>query len=284
MEFAASSYYYAKKRQKEPSDREIRDSVLKVKIMAVWEGGKGRKLLGARKIWLLMNSEDIPVARFTVERLMRELGIRGAGGKRKRPPTTLPGDPADRPSDLLDRDFHAVAPNRRWVADITYVHTRSGWVYTAFIMDLFARRIIGWQVADHLRAEIALDALEMAIFVRRDEDLGGLVHHSDRGVQYTAIRYSERLAGEGAVRSVGSKGDSFDNAAAESLNSLYKRELIDLKEWEGVNDVMLATMDWVQWYNEERIHSYSGDIPPRKYEEAYYQALESGRLASSSQM
>jgi len=284
MEFAASSYYYAKKRQKEPSDREIRDSVLKVKIMAVWEGGKGRKLLGARKIWLLMNSEDIPVARFTVERLMRELGIRGAGGKRKRPPTTLPGDPADRPSDLLDRDFHAVAPNRRWVADITYVHTRSGWVYTAFIMDLFARRIIGWQVADHLRAEIALDALEMAIFVRRDEDLGGLVHHSDRGVQYTAIRYSERLAGEGAVRSVGSKGDSFDNAAAESLNSLYKRELIDLKEWEGVNDVMLATMDWVQRYNEERIHSYSGDIPPKKYEEAYYQALESGRLASSSQM
>jgi putative transposase len=280
MEFAASSYYYAKKRQKEPSDREIRDSVLKVKIMAVWEGGKGRKLLGARKIWLLMNSEDIPVARFTVERLMRELGIRGAGGKRKRPPTTLPGDPADRPSDLLDRDFHAVAPNRRWVADITYVHTRSGWVYTAFIMDLFARRIIGWQVADHLRAEIALDALEMAIFVRRDEDLGGLVHHSDRGVQYTAIRYSERLAGEGAVRSVGSKGDSFDNAAAESLNSLYKRELIDLKEWEGVNDVMLATMDWVQWYNEERIHSYSGDIPPKKYEEAYYQALESGRLLS----
>ena len=284
MEFAASSYYYAKKRQKEPSDREIRDSVLKVKIMEVWEGGKGRKLLGARKVWLLMNSEDIPVARFTVERLMRELGIRGAGGKRKRPPTTLPGDPADRPSDLLDRDFHAVAPNRRWVADITYVHTRSGWVYTAFIMDLFARRIIGWQVADHLRAEIALDALEMAIFVRRDEDLGGLVHHSDRGVQYTAIRYSERLAGEGAVRSVGSKGDSFDNAAAESLNSLYKRELIDLKEWEGVNDVMLATMDWVRWYNEERIHSYSGDIPPKKYEEAYYQALESGRLASSSQM
>ena len=284
MEFAASSYYYAKKRQKEPSDREIRDSVLKVKIMAVWEGGKGRKLLGARKIWLLMNSEDIPVARFTVERLMRELGIRGAGGKRKRPPTTLPGAPAARPSALLDRDFHAVAPNRRWVADITYVHTRSGWVYTAFIMDLFARRIIGWQVADHLRAEIALDALEMAIFVRRDEDLGGLVHHSDRGVQYTAIRYSERLAGEGAVRSVGSKGDSFDNAAAESLNSLYKRELIDLKEWEGVNDVMLATMDWVQWYNEERIHSYSGDIPPKKYEEAYYQALESGRLASSSQM
>ena len=137
---------------------------------------------------------------------------------------------------------------------------------------------------DHLRAEIALDALEMAVFVRRDEDLGGLVHHSDRGVQYTAIRYAERLAGEGAVRSVGSKGDSYDNAAAEALNSLYKRELIDPKnDWEDVDDVMLATMDWVQWYNEERIHSYSGDIPPKKYEEAYYQALDSGKLASSSQ-
>jgi putative transposase len=285
MEFPVSSYYYAKKRQAEPSAREVRDSVMKVKIMEVWAGGKGRKVLGARKVWLLLNCDGIPVARFTVERLMREMGIRGAGNGRKRPPTTLPGDPADRPSDLLDRNFHAFAPNRRWVADITYVHTRAGWVYTAFIMDLFSRRIVGWQVADHLRAEIALDALEMAVFVRRDEDLGGLVHHSDRGVQYTAIRYAERLAGEGAVRSVGSKGDSYDNAAAESLNSLYKRELIDPKnDWEDVDDVMLATMDWVQWYNEERIHSYSGDMPPKKYEHMYYAALESGKLTSSSQI
>lgn len=285
MEFPVSSYYYAKKRQAEPSAREVRDSVMKVKIMEVWAGGKGRKVLGARKVWLLLNCDGIPVARFTVERLMREMGIRGAGSRRKRPPATLPGDPADRPSDLLDRNFHAAAPNRRWVADITYVHTRAGWVYTAFIMDLFSRRIVGWQVADHLRAEIALDALEMAVFVRRDEDLGGLVHHSDRGVQYTAIRYAERLAGEGAVRSVGSKGDSYDNAAAESLNSLYKRELIDPKnDWEDVDDVMLATMDWVQWYNEERIHSYSGDMPPKKYEHMYYAALESGKLTISSQI
>ena len=163
--------------------------------------------------------------------------------------------------------------------------TFSGWVYTAFIMDLFARRIIGWQVADHLRSDLALDALEMAIWVRRDEDLGGLVHHSDRGVQYTVDPLCGAAGGgEGAVRSVGSKGDSYDNAAAESLNSLYKRELIDpKKDWEGVDDVMLATMDWVQWYNEERIHSYCGDIPPKKYEEIYYQALESGKLTSSSQ-
>jgi putative transposase len=147
--------------------------------MEVWKSKKGREVYGARKIWLKLNSQGIEVARFTVERLMRKLGIRGAGNLRKRPPTTKPGDPADRPADLLDRHFGAVAPNRRWVADITYVPTESGWVYTAFIMDLFSRRIVGWQVADHLRAEIALDALEMAIFVRRDEDLGGLVHHSD---------------------------------------------------------------------------------------------------------
>ena len=164
------------------------------------------------------------------------------------------------------------------------MQTFSGWVYTAFVMDLFARTILGWQVADHLRSGLALDALEMAIWVRRDEDLGGLVHHSDRGVQYTSIRYAERLAEEKAVRSVGSKGDSYDNAAAEALNSLYKRELIDpKKDWRGVDDVMLATMDWVQWYNEDRIHSYSGDMPPKKYEEIYYQALETGKLTSSSQ-
>jgi putative transposase len=285
LEFPVSSYYHAKKREAEPSAREIRDVVLKEKIMEVWKSRKGRKVFGARKIWLQLNSDGIPVARCAVERLMRELGIRGASPKRKRPPTTLPGDPADRPSDLLDRCFHAVAPNRRWVADITYVPTISGWVYTAFVMDLFSRRILGWQVADHLRSDLALDALEMAIFVRRDEDLGGLVHHSDRGVQYTSIRYAERLAEEKAVRSVGSKGDSYDNAAAESLNSLYKRELIDPKnDWQGVDDVMLATMDWAQWYNEDRIHSYSGDMPPKKYEEIYYAALESGKLTSSSQI
>jgi putative transposase len=284
LEFPVSSYYAAKKRQAEPPAREIRDAYLKEKVMEVWSGDKGRRVYGARKIWIELNRQGIAVARCTVERLMRELGIRGASPGRKRPPTTLPGDPAERPSDLLDRCFEAAAPNRRWVADITYVRTFSGWVYTAFVMDLFARRVLGWQVADHLRSDLALDALEMAIWVRRAENLSGLVHHSDRGVQYTSIRYAERLSEEKAVRSVGSKGDSYDNAAAESLNSLYKRELIDpKKDWIGVDDVMLATMDWVQWYNEDRIHSYSADIPPKKYEEIYYRALESGKLTSSSQ-
>ena len=279
-----SSYYYAKKREADPPAREIRDAVLKEKVMEVWKGGKGREVYGARKIWLELNRQGIPVARCTVERLMRELGIGGARSRRKRPRTTVPGDPAAYPSDLLERCFEAAAPNRRWVADITYVDTFSGWVYAAFVMDLFARRILGWQVADHLRSDLALDALEMAIWARRHESIDGLVHHSDRGTQYTAIRYTERLAEAKAVRSVGSKGDSYDNAAAESLNSLYKRELIDLrKDWQGVDDVMIATMDWVQWYNEERLHSYSGDMPPKEYEEIYYKALESGKLSDGSQ-
>ena len=253
--------------------------------MDVWKSDrKGREVYGARKVWLEMNRQGIPVARCTVERLMRDLGIGGVRPGRKRPRTTVPGDPAGRPSDLLGRCFDAPAPNRRWVADITYVLTFSGWVYTAFVMDLHSRRIVGWQVADHLRSDLALDALEMAIWARRHEKIDGLVHHSDRGVQYTAIRYTERLQEARAARSVGSKGDSYDNAAAESLNSLYKRELIDRrKDWQGVEDVMIATMDWVHWYNEERLHSYCGDIPPKEFEKIYYKALAAGKLSTSSQ-
>jgi len=280
-----SSYYYAKKREAEPAARELRDAVLKEKVMEVWKDRrKGREVYGARKIWLELNQQEIEVARCTVERLMRELGIGGVQSRRKRPRTTVPGDPAVRPSDLLERCFAAAAPNRRWVADITYVMTLSGWVYTSFIMDLYSRRIVGWQVAGNLRSDLALDALEMAIWACRHDDLDGLVHHSDRGVRYTAIRYTERLEEARAVRSVGSKGDSYDNAAAESLNSLYKRELIDFEEgWEGVDDVMMATMEWVSWYNEERIHSYCGDMAPKKFEELYYKAQEPGKLTTSSQ-
>jgi putative transposase len=285
LEFPVSSYYHVKKREAEPTARELRDAVMKEKVMEVWKDRrKGREVYGARKVWLTLNEQGIPVARCTVERLMGELGVGGVRSGRKRPRTTVPGDPAARPSDLLERCFGAPAPNRRWVADITYVMTFSGWVYTAFVMDLHSRRIVGWQVADHLRSDLALDALEMAIWARRHENIEGLVHHSDRGVQYTAIRYTERLGEAGAVRSVGSKGDSYDNAAAESLNSLYKRELIDFeKVWDGVDDVMLATMDWVSWYNEERLHSYCGDIPPKRFEEIYYKAQGPAMLISSSQ-
>jgi putative transposase len=274
-----SSYYHAKEREVVLPPRETRDAMLKDKITEVWKT-KGREVYGARKVWLELNAQGVTVARCTVERLMRGLGLSGVRAGRKRPRTTVPEETVALPSDLLDRHFDAAAPNRRWVADITYIPVIMGdWVYTAFVMDLFARRILGWQVADHLRSDLAIDALEMAIWTRRNDDISKLVHHSDRGVQYTSIRYTKRLEEAGAVRSVGSKGDSYDNAAAESLNSLYKRELIDLRApWEGEDDVMVVTGDWVQWYNEERIHSYAADMPPKKYEEMYYKALASGIL------
>jgi putative transposase len=250
----------------------VRDEQLKKEIMRVWEDRKkGRRLYGARKVWLQLRREGIEVARCTVERLMRDLGIAGASARRKKPRTTIPGPAAERPSDLLERDFTAEAPGRRWVADITYVSTFRGFVYTAFVTDLFSRKIVGWQVSDTLRAELALDALEMAIWSSGDNISDRLVHHSDRGVQYTSIRYGERLGEIGAVRSVGSKGDSYDNAAAEAVNSLYKRELIDREgPWAGVNDVALATMEWVAWYNSERLHSACGNIPPEEFEESHY--------------
>jgi putative transposase len=242
LEFPSSTYWAAKKRESTPSARAVRDEWLKGEILRVWRG-PGRGLYGARKVWGQLHREGISAARCTVERLMRELGIRGVTASRKRPRTTLPGH--DRPGDLLERDFTADRPDQRWVADITYVATAAGWVYTAFVQDLFSRRIVGWQVADHLGADLALDALEMAIWTRGDS-IGGLVHHSDRGVQYTSIRYAERLDQIGAARSVGSKGDSYDNAAAESLNSLYKKELIDFHgDWKNATDVTIATMEWV---------------------------------------
>jgi len=261
--------------------RAVRDEELKVEIIRVW-AGPGRGVYGARKVWLQLHREGIEVARCTVERLMGELGLVGACAKRKRPRTTQPGSADDRPSDLLERDFTAGGPDQRWVADITYVLTAAGWVYTSFILDLFSRRIVGWQVAGHLRADLALDALEMAIWSRDASD--DLVHHSDRGVQYTSIRYAERLAEIGAVRSVGSKGDSYDNAAAESLNSLYKKELIDFTQgWEGVTDVTLATMEWVAWYNTERLHSYCGGIPPKEYEESFHKEQKTAMVTAVSQ-
>jgi putative transposase len=237
---------------------------------------KGRKLYGAKKMWRELNRDGIEVARCTVERLMREMGLEGLRARKKRPRTTVPGPAGqERPSDLLERDFTAEAPNRRWVADITYIDTSAGFVYAAFILDLFSRMIVGWQVSDTLRAGLALDALEMAIWSRGGRMDGRLVHHSDRGVQYTAIRYTERLGEISAVRSVGRKGDSYDNAAAESLNSLYKKELIEREgPWRGTDDVMLATLEWVDWYNTERLHSACKYIPPKEYEENYYAQQE----------
>jgi putative transposase len=273
LELAVSTYYAVKKREREATARQIRDEWLKKEIMRVWADRKiGRKVYGARKVWRRLRKDGIEVARCTTERLMRELGIAGVTGRRRRPRTTIPAPAGqERPADLLERDFTADAPRCRWVADITYVDTASGFVYTAFVTDLFSRKIAGWQVADHLRADLALDALEMAIWSAGTHGDGQLVHHSDRGVQYASITYTERLEEIGAVRSVGSKGDSYDNAAAESVNSLYKKELIDREgPWEGAGDVTLATLEWVSWYNTERLHSFCGYLSPDEYEENYY--------------
>lgn len=248
--------------------RRVRDEELKKEILRVYrDRRKGRGLYGARKMHRQLRREGIQVARCTTERLMSELGIRGVAGRSRKPRTTVPDRSAPRPADLLERDFSAPAPNKRWVADITYTETASGFVYTSFITDLFSRAIIGWQVCDHLRTDLALDALEMAIFTRRIRGGSDLLHHSDRGAQYTSIAYTERLAEVGAVRSVGRKGDSYDNAAAESVNSLYKKELINFEgPWKDAGDVTVATADWVHWYNNERLHSECGYVPPFEYE------------------
>jgi len=266
-QIAPSTYYAAKTRP--VCARAVRDSELTELIEQIHADNYG--VYGARKVWRQLRREGIEVARCTVERLMRADGLAGViRGKARR--TTVPAELAARPGDLLERDFTAPAPNRRWVADITYVATWSGFVYLAFVTDLFSRRIVGWRASTSLRADLALDALEQAIWQRGREgaDLAGLIHHSDRGVQYLAIRYTERLAQIGAVGSVGSVGDSYDNAAAESLIGLFKTELIRRRgPWRGLDHVELVTLEWVDWFNNRRLHSACGDVPPAEYEQQH---------------
>jgi len=265
LQFAPSTYYAATRRQ--PSARERRDASCSVEVERVWR--ENRRVYGVEKVWRQMNREGTRIARCTVARLMRLQGLRGVvRGTTVR--TTMPGPVAERPADLVDRQFRAEAPNRLWVADLTYVKTHSGWVYVAFILDVFSRRVVGWQASRSLRTDLALDALGMALWARRGDDLTGLVHHSDRGVQYVAIRYTERLAEAGCVRSVGSKGDSYDNAMAESFNGLYKAELIHKDgPWYGLEDVEHETMGYVDWFNNRRLHGEIGMVPPVEFEAAY---------------
>jgi putative transposase len=277
LRFAPSTYYAATTRP--PSARETRDEELKPDIERVWE--EHRRVYGADKVWAQLKREGLPVARCTVERLMRELGLRGVvRGKKVR--TTWPGEVSPRPLDLVARQFHATAPNRLWVADLTYVKTHSGWVYVAFVIDVFSRFVVGWQASRSLHADLALDALEMALWRRRGHQLGGLIHHSDRGVQYLAIRYTERLAEAGAVASVGSRGDSYDNALAESFNGLYKTELIRHRgPWRGLDDVEHATLDYVDWFNHRRLHGELAMLPPSEFESRYHNSLSPARVAVS---
>ena len=266
LAIAPSSYYGARVRP--PSARSIRDAALGADLGRLHRANYA--VYGARKLWHALRREGTAVGRDQVARLMRGLGLAGVvRGKVKR--TTISSDLSPRPADLVERVFGAAAPNRLWLADITYVSTWSGFVYTAFVIDAFSRAIVGWRVSSSLRAELALDALEMAIWSRRTADLAGLIHHSDRGSQYLAIRYTERLADEGAVTSVGSKGDSYDNALAETVNGLYKTELIRAQgPWRTVDQVELATAAWVAWWNAERLHGACGDIPPAEFEAAYH--------------
>ena len=276
LEIAPSSYYAARSRP--PSARDRRDAALKLDISRIHRGNYA--VYGARKLWRALRREGTAVGRDQVARLMRGLGLAGAvRGKTRR--TTIPSELSPRPADLVNRSFSAPAPNRLWVADLTYVSTWAGFCYTAFVIDVFSRRIVGWRVSSSLRAELALDALEMAIWSRQAQDLAGLVHHSDRGVQYLAIRYTERLADAGAVTSVGSKGDSYDNALAETVNGLYKTELIRAQgPWRTADQVELATAAWVAWWNEQRLHSACGDVPPAEFETAYHQRLQAATEAA----
>ena len=275
LEIAPSSYYAARVRL--PSARSVRDAELSDDIGRIHHDNYA--VYGARKLWHALHREGTLVGRDHVGRLMHTLGLSGAvRGKTKR--TTVPSELSPRPADLVERVFSAPAPDRLWLADITYVSTWSGFCYTAFVIDAFSRKIVGWRVSSSLRAELALDALEMAIWSRRSADLGGLIHHSDRGVQYLAIRYTERLADAGAVTSVGSKGDSYDNALAETVNGLYKTELIRARgPWRTADQVELATAAWVAWWNAERLHGACGDIPPAEFEAAYHHRLQATEAA-----
>jgi len=270
LPIAPSTYYEAKAREADPTQlpaRAKRDAELREHIQRVWD--ENWKAYGARKVWLQLRREKIDVARCTVERLMREMGLEGARRGRKFK-TTIPDESAERPADLVNREFVATRPNELWVADLTYVATWSGFAYVAFVIDVFSRMIVGWRVSKSLRTDIALDALEQALYSRQIEDR--LIHHSDRGVQYVSFRYTERLVEAGIESSVGSVGDSYDNALAETVNGLYKTEVIHPHSpWRNAEQVEFATLEWVDWFNNRRLLQPVGDIPPAEFEAKYYE-------------
>jgi putative transposase len=281
LPISPSTYFDHRAKQADParlSARARRDAALRPKINLVFE--QNLKVYGARKVWLQINREGVSVARYTVERLMRVMGLHGViRGKAIR--TTTPDKAAPCPLDHVNRQFHAPAPNRLWVSDFTYVSTWSGFVYVAFVIDAYARRIVGWRVSRTPHASFVLDALEQALHERRPLHRGGLVHHSDRGSQYVSIKYSERLAEAGIEPSVGSIGDSYDNALAETINGLYKAEVIHRRgPWRSFEAVEFATLEWVDWFNHRRLMRPIGDIPPAEAEERYYAMLEQPAMAA----
>ena len=282
MQVAPSAYRRHAARQRNPelrSDRAKRDAVLMPQIQRVWNDNL--KVYGADKVWKQMNREAIPVARCTVERLMSRLGLQGARrGKTVR--TTIPDQSVPCPLDRVNRQFVADRPNRLWVSDFTYVSTWQGWLYVAFVVDVFARRIVGWRVSRTMNTDFVLDALEQALHARQPDKTEDLIHHSDRGSQYVSIRYTERLAEAGIDPSVGSKGDSYDNALAETINGLYKAELIHRRgPWKSMESVELATLEWVSWFNHQRLMEPLGYIPPAEAEANYYRQLNSQAVVAA---
>ena len=279
LPIAPSRYYEHKARQAEPArlpPRIRRDLELAHQIRRVY--AENFQVYGAHTVWRQLHREQIAVARCTVERLMRTLGLRGVvRGKKCR--TTIADDRADRPLDLVNRQFRAIRPNQLWVADFTFVATWAGFVYVAFVVDVFARRIIGWRAARSMRTDLVLDALEQALWSRSGAK--GVVHHSDRGSQYLSIRYSERLAEAGIEPSVGSVGDSYDNALAETIIGLYKTEVIHRRgPWRHIDAVEYATLEWVDWFDHRRLLEPIGNVPPAELEQAHYRQQEEPAIAA----
>ena len=280
LPIAPSTYYTQAARRVDPDlrpNRAWRDDALCQEIRRVWDENK--QVYGVRKVWKQLRREGHGTARCTVERLMRRLGLRGViRGRTVK--TTVSDKATPCPLDKVNRQFRAARPNALWVSDFTYVSTWQGFVYVAFVIDVFARRIVGWKVSSSARTDFVLDALEQALHARRPAGDEGLIHHSDRGVQYVSIRYSERLAEAGIEPSVGSVGDSYDNALAETINGLYKAEVIHRRSWRNLEAVELATLDWVDWFNHKRLLGPIGDIPPAEAEAVYH--LQQRELAMAA--
>jgi len=280
LPIAPSTYYEQKAREADPSRlpaRVLRDRELQVQIERVWK--ENQSVYGARKVWLQLKREGSSVARCTVTRLMRQMGLQGVIRGRAYKTTTIVDEAVQRPADLVNRQFVADRPNQLWVADITYVATWAGFVYVAFVTDVFSRKIVGWRVSNSLRSDLALDALEQALHAR--PDLDSLIHHSDRGVQYVSIRYTDRLAAAGIEPSVGSVGDSYDNALAETIFGLFKAEVIRRSgPWRSIEEVEFATLEWVDWFNHRRLLEPIGDVPPAEFEAMYYEGQQAPTMSA----
>jgi transposase InsO family protein len=281
LPIAPSTYYEHKARETDPDrspPRVKRDAVLRDEIRRVWE--ENFRVYGVRKVWRQLNREGVRVAKCTVERLMQAMGIEGVvRGRRLK--TTIPAPAAERPLDRVQRNFQATRPNALWVSDLTYVATWSGFVYVAFVIDAFARCIVGWRASSSLRTDLALDALEQALYARCVNATDDLVHHSDRGVQYLSIRYTERLAEAGIEPSVGSVGDSYDNALAETIIGLFKTEVIRQRgPWRNLEAVEFAVLEWVDWFNNRRLLESIGNVPPAELEATYYDQSTGSAMAA----